>query len=40
MVKNYIPKKGDIVYLDFAPTKGHEQKEYRPAIVKWLYYVL
>lgn len=33
MVKNYIPKKGDIVYLDFAPTKGHEQKEYRPAIV-------
>ena len=33
MVKEYIPEKGDIVYLDFNPTKGHEQKGYRPAIV-------
>ena len=33
MVRKYIPKKGDIVYLDFTPTKGHEQKGYRPAIV-------
>ena len=33
MVKNYIPEKGDIVYIDFDPTKGHEQKGYRPAIV-------
>jgi mRNA interferase MazF len=32
MVK-YIPKQGDIVYLDFNPTKGHEQKGKRPAIV-------
>lgn len=32
MVK-YIPKQGDIVYVDFNPTKGHEQKEYHPAIV-------
>ena len=32
MVK-YIPNQGDIVYLDFSPTKGHEQKEKRPAIV-------
>lgn len=32
MVK-YIPKQGDIVYLDFSPTKGHEQKGKRPAIV-------
>lgn len=32
MVK-YIPKQGDIVYLDFNPTKGHEQKGIRPAIV-------
>lgn len=32
MVK-YIPKQGDIVYVDFNPTKGHEQKGYRPAIV-------
>lgn len=33
MVKSYIPKQGDIVYLDFTPTKGHEQKRYRPAVV-------
>ena len=32
MVK-YIPKQGDIVYLDFNPTKGHEQKGKKPAIV-------
>lgn len=32
MVK-YIPKQGDIVYLDFNPTKGHEQNGFRPAIV-------
>ncbi len=29
----YIPKQGDIVYLSFDPTKGHEQKGVRPAIV-------
>ena len=33
MVKEYIPKQGDIIYLDFNPTKGHEQKGSRPAIV-------
>ena len=33
MVKNYIPSQGDIVFLDFTPTKGHEQKGYRPAVV-------
>ena len=33
MVNKYIPKQGDIVFLDFTPTKGHEQKGYRPAIV-------
>ena len=33
MVKNYIPKQGDIVFLDFTPTKGHEQKGYKPAVV-------
>ena len=32
MVK-YIPSQGDIVYVDFSPTKGHEQKGFRPAIV-------
>lgn len=33
MVKKYIPKQGDIIYLDLNPTKGHEQRGKRPAIV-------
>lgn len=33
MVKKYIPKQGDIVFLNFSPTKGHEQKGCRPAII-------
>ena len=33
MVKKYIPKQGDVVYLDFNPTKGHEQTGFRPAII-------
>jgi mRNA interferase MazF len=33
MVNNYIPKQGDLVLVDFKPTKGHEQTGYRPAIV-------
>ncbi len=32
MVK-YIPKQGDIITIDFTPTKGSEQKGFRPAIV-------
>ena len=33
MVKKYIPKQGDIVFLDFNPTIGHEQKGFRLAVV-------
>ena len=33
MVDKYIPKQGDIVYIDFSPVKGHEQSGYRPGIV-------
>ena len=33
MVKRYIPQQGDIVYVNFNPTKGHEQGGLRPAIV-------
>lgn len=33
MVKKYIPKQGDIIYLDFNPTKVHEQNGLRPAII-------
>lgn len=29
----YVPDRGDIVYLDFDPQKGREQKGKRPAIV-------
>jgi mRNA interferase MazF len=29
----YIPSRGDIVYLDFDPTKGHEQRGHRPTFV-------
>ena len=29
----YIPRQGDICYVDFAPTKGHEQTGLRPALV-------
>lgn len=28
-----IPNKGEIIIVDFDPTKGHEQKGSRPAIV-------
>jgi mRNA interferase MazF len=33
MVKNYIPKKGDLVILSFDPSSGHEQKGRRPALI-------
>lgn len=34
MVKHkYIPERGNIVWLDFDPTKGHEQQGVRPALV-------
>jgi mRNA interferase MazF len=35
MVKTnkYIPNRGDIVWLNFDPQAGHEQKGKRPAIV-------
>lgn len=30
---NYIPERGDIVWIDFNPQMGHEQAKRRPAIV-------
>lgn len=33
MVEKYIPKQGDITFVDFNPTKGHEQAGLRPCIV-------
>ena len=33
MVKNlYIPSRGDIVWVDFNPQRGHEQTGRRPAL--------
>ena len=31
--KKYIPERGDIVWLNFNPQTGHEQKGERPALV-------
>jgi mRNA interferase MazF len=31
--KNYIPDRGDLIWLDFDPQSGHEQKGKRPALV-------
>jgi len=33
MVKKYIPDHGDVVYVSFDPTRGHEQAGTRPAVV-------
>ena len=33
MVKKYIPKQGDVIFLNFNPTKDHEQAGFRPAVV-------
>lgn len=33
MVKNYVPKQGDICYMDFNPSKGHEQSGFRPCLI-------
>jgi mRNA interferase MazF len=30
---SYVPKRGDIVYLEFSPQSGHEQAGRRPALV-------
>ncbi|MGG5311132.1 MazF family toxin-antitoxin system, toxin component [Enterococcus pernyi] len=31
--KNYIPKKGDIVWIDFDPSTGKESQKRRPGLV-------
>ena len=33
MVKPYIPRAGDIIWLDFDPQVGREQAKRRPALV-------
>lgn len=29
----YIPERGDVVWVNFNPTEGHEQAGHRPALV-------
>ena len=31
--RNYIPERGDVVWLDFNPQVGHEQRGRRPALI-------
>lgn len=31
--KTYVPERGDIVWVNFSPTKGHEQSGVRPALI-------
>lgn len=33
VVKEYIPQRGDVVWVSFSPTKGHEQDGRRPGLV-------
>jgi mRNA interferase MazF len=33
VAQDYIPSRGDIVWLTFTPQAGHEQAGHRPAIV-------
>lgn len=33
MARNYVPERGDAVWLDFDQTSGHEQLGRRPAVV-------
>lgn len=33
VAKNFVPDSGDLVWVDFNPTKGREQAKVRPAIV-------
>ena len=33
VTENYIPNRGDIVWLNFTPQLGHEQQGKRPAVV-------
>ncbi len=30
---NYIPERGDVIWISLDPTRGHEQKGRRPALV-------
>ena len=31
--RGYVPDRGDVVWINFSPTEGHEQAGQRPALV-------
>jgi mRNA interferase MazF len=33
MARRYVPDRGDIIWLDFTPQAGHEQRGPRPVLV-------
>jgi mRNA interferase MazF len=33
MARKYVPQRGDVVWLQFSPQAGHEQRGLRPALV-------
>ncbi|GHS91620.1 mRNA-degrading endonuclease [Planctomycetales bacterium] len=33
VIRPYVPDRGDLIWLDFDPQSGHEQRGKRPAIV-------
>jgi mRNA interferase MazF len=33
MVKQYVPDRGDLIWVEFQPQSGHEQRGLRPAMV-------
>ena len=33
VTKSYIPSRGDLIWVNFSPAYGHEQRGKRPAIV-------
>lgn len=33
MPRRYVPRRGDLVWLEFSPQAGHEQAGHRPALV-------
>lgn len=33
VARTYVPDRGDIVWIDLNPTRGHEQAKTRPAVV-------
>jgi mRNA interferase MazF len=33
VTRNYIPERGDLIWLEFTPQSGHEQAGLRPALI-------